>query len=43
MDERDEDVRGALATLLSQWALIPIDGIHVVTQARCVTECMGDL
>lgn len=24
-------------------ALIPIDGIHVVTQARCVTECMGDL
>ena len=23
--------------------VIPIDGIHFVTQARCVTECIGDL
>lgn len=30
-------------TQLQRGALIPIDGIHFVTQARCVTECIGDL
>ena len=30
-------------TQLQRRALIRIDGIHFVTQARCVTECMGDL
>ena len=28
---------------LRRRALIRIDSIHFVTQARCVTECMGDL